>query len=333
MSVNSPLLPRQLTRRAVLSGAAAIAATPALAEGCRIGAPSHHKGPKVWMDMDQVELDAAYDQSAYAPLLNQIQARFATSSETTRARLGAPRRLTYGPTPIEALDLYPAKKPNAPIFIFIHGGRWLRGKAADYGYPADLFVNSGVNYIVLDFIAVDAANGDLRPMADQVRRGIAWVYKNAGSFGGDIKRFYVGGHSSGGHLCGVAMVTDWQKDFGLPADMVTGGLLMSGLYDLKPARLSGTRSAYVKFDDAMEQSMSSQRQIDQLRAPVIVTYGSLETPEFQRQSRDFAAAVKAAGKPVELIEAPNFNHFEMCESLGNPYGPNGLAALKLMKLG
>jgi arylformamidase len=43
-------------------------------------------------------------------------------------------------------------------------------------------------------------------------------------------------------------------------------------------------------------------------------------------------AVKAAGKPVELIEAPNFNHFEMCESLGNPYGPNGRAALKLMKL-
>ena len=78
--------------------------------------------------------------------------------------------------------------------------------------------------------------------------------------------------------------------------------------------------------------MSSLRQIDKLRAPIIVTYGTYETPEFQRQSRDFAAAVKAAGKPVELVEAPNFNHFEMCESLGNPYGPNGHAALKLMKL-
>src|SRR5450759_2038726 len=66
-------------------------------------------------------------------------------------------------------------------------------------------------------------------------------------------------------------------------------------------------------------------------SPHIGTGGN-ETPEFQRQNRDFAAAVKAAGKPVELIEAPNFNHFEMCESLGNPYGPNGRAALKLMKL-
>ena len=188
-----------------------------------------------------------------------------------------------------------------------------------------------MNYIALDFIQVDKANGDLRPMADQVRRAIAWVYKNAASFGGDIRRFYIGGHSSGGHLCGVALVTDWQKDFGLPADMITGGLLMSGLYDLKPARLSGIRSAYIKFDDDMEESLSSIRHLGALRAPIVVTYGTYETPEFQRQSRDFAAAVKAAGKPVELIEAPNFNHFEMCESLGNPYGPNGLAALTLMK--
>jgi arylformamidase len=320
-----------ISRRSLLGTAAALAATPALSEGCRIGPPLHEKGPKVWMDMDQVELDAAYDQSTYAPMINQIQKRYASTSETTRSRLGAPKRLAYGPTPIEGLDLYPAKTANAPIFVFIHGGRWLRGSAKAFGFPADLFVNAGVNYVALDFIQVDAANGDIRLMAEQVRRGIAWIYKSAAGFGADTKRFYVGGHSSGGHLCGVALVTDWQMDFALPADMITGGLLMSGIYDLKPARLSA-RSTYIKFDDAMEQSLSSMRHINMLPAPITVTYGTYETPEFQRQSRDFAAAVKAAGKPVELIEAPDFNHFEMCESLGNPYGPNGLAALKLMKL-
>lgn len=329
--------PAVISRRSLLGTAATIAAapvlttTPALAEGCQVGPPPHEKGPKVWMDLDQVELDAAYDQSFYAPMISQFQKRFASISETTRARLGAPKRFAYGPTPIEGLDLYPARTPNAPIFVFVHGGRWLLGNAKQYGYPADLFVNAGVNYVALDFIQVDAANGDLRQMADQVRRGIAWVYKNAGSFGGDTKRFYIGGHSSGGHLAGVATVTDWQKDFGLPADMISGALLMSGMYDLKPARLSA-RSRYVKFDDDTEQSLSSIRHIDLLRTPITVTYGTFETPEFQRQSRDFAAAVKAAGKPVELVVAPDFNHFEMCESLGNPYGPNGLAALKMMKL-
>ena len=165
-----------------------------------------------------------------------------------------------------------------------------------------------------------------------MRRAVAWVYRNAASFGADPTRLYVGGHSSGGHLCSVALVTDWAKEFGLPADMIRSGLLMSGLYDLKAPRLSA-RSTYINFDDDMEHALSAIRHIDRLRAPVTVTYGTFESPEFMRQAKEFASAVRAAGKPVELIEAPNFNHFEMGESLGNPYGPNGLAALKMMGLG
>lgn len=106
---------------------------------------------------------------------------------------------------------------------------------------------------------------------------------------------------------------------------------MSGMYDLRPVRLS-KRSEYIKFTDEMEQAMSSQRQIEGLRVPLTVTYGTNDTPEFQRQAREFAAAVKNAGKPVELIQAANFGHQEMLESLANPYGPNGRAALALMRI-
>ncbi|HZP76438.1 MAG TPA: alpha/beta hydrolase [Pseudolabrys sp.] len=320
-----------LSRRVVLGGAAALTASPALAAGCQVGPPAHEKGPLVWMGLDQIELDASYDQSVYAPLIGQITKRFVSASAAARVRLGAPKRLAYGSTLIEAVDVFTGKRANAPIFVFIHGGAWLRGEAKAYHFIADLFVNAGVNLVLLDFINVGEADGDLTVMADQVRRGIAWTYKNAASFGGDAGRLYIGGHSSGGHLAGVALVTDWQKDFGLPADCIKGGLLMSGMYEMKPVRLS-KRSSYVKFTDAMEAAMSSQRRIEKLRAPIVVTYGTNETPEFQRQNRDFAAAVKAAGKPAELIEAPDYNHFEMCESLGNPYGPNGRAALKLMQL-
>ena len=331
MMINTAIRRQEISRRTVLASAAATAASPAFGEDCRIGPPPHDKGPPVWMGLDQIELDAAYDQAFYAPLRLQILKRLASNSELTRARLGPPRRESYGPTEVEKLDIYSAKRANAPIFVFIHGGAWLRGEAKDYGYPAELFVNAGAHFVALDFIAIEKAGGDLRVMADQVRRGIAWTYKNATSFGGDPSRFYIGGHSSGGHLCGVALVTDWEKSFGLPPDFVKGGLCMSGMYDMKPVRLS-KRSSYVKFDDDMEQAMSSQRHLDLLRAPVVVTYGTDETPEFQRQNRDFAAAVKSAGKKIELIEAPNYNHFEMVESLSNPYGPNGRAALALMQL-
>ena len=75
------------------------------------------------------------------------------------------------------------------------------------------------------------------PMAEQVRRAVAWVRRNAQSFGGDPERIYVSGHSSGGHLAGVVLTTDWRKDFDLPADTVKGGLCCSGMFDLKPVRL------------------------------------------------------------------------------------------------
>ena len=221
----------RISRRAMLGAAAAMAASPALAEDCRIGPVPHHKGPLVFMDYDQVELDAPYDQVNYEPTIRRVSQRLASNSEAVRARLGAPQRVAYGPSEIEKLDVYRSKAANAPVFVFIHGGNWQLGAAKDYAYPAEMFVAAGAHYVVLDFTNVNEAGGDLGVMAAQVRRGIAWVCKNAASFGGDPSRIYIGGHSSGGHLCGVALITDWQKEFELPADAIKGGLCMSGMYE------------------------------------------------------------------------------------------------------
>jgi arylformamidase len=290
------------------------------------------KAPAVWLDMDQKALDDAYDQARYAPNIRQVVGRYRTNSDLTRVRLGAPKRLSYGSSPIEGMDLYAAKAPNAPINVFLHGGAWRAELAQYYAFPAELFVNAGAHYIAVDFNNVTETNGDLMPMAEQCRRAVAWVYRNAARFGGDPDRIYLSGHSSGGHLGGVVMVTDWEKDFGLPKDVIKGGLLVSGMYDLKPVRLSA-RSSYVTFTDDMEHALSAQRHLDRLNAPVVVAYGSLETPEFQRQSRDFVEAVKKAGKPAEVIRGEGYNHFEFIETMANPYSQLGRAALAQMKLG
>ncbi len=290
------------------------------------------KGPRVWRDLDQAEVDAAYDQAAWAPNRPQLVARYATNSEGVRARLGAPQRFAYGPTPVEALDLYAARRSYAPINVFIHGGAWRRGLAKNYAFPAELFVRAGAHFVVPDFAAaVQDVGGSLLPMAEQVRRAVAWVRRNAYRFGGDPERIFVSGHSSGAHLAAVVLTTDWLKELDLPADTVKGGLCCSGMYDLAPVRLSA-RNAYVAFTDEMEQALSPQRHLDTLTAPLILAYGTLESPEFQRQGRDFAAALRAAGKPVELLVADGYNHFEIIETLTSPYGLLGRAVLEQTKL-
>jgi arylformamidase len=321
----------RVTRRAVIGSGAAGAVVAAGASAQQSARPGREKGPRVWLDLDQNELDDAYTQAVYAPNRDQILARCARSSELARGRLGPPKRFAYGPTAIEGLDVFTTKAANAPVLVFVHGGAWRRGMAKDYAFAAETFVNAGAHYVVLDFINVIEAAGDLTPMAEQVRRGVAWVYRNARSFGGDPERLHVCGQSSGGHLTGVLLTTDWEKEFNLPPTIIKGGVCASGMYDLRPVRLS-VRSSYVKFTDAMEQAFSAQRHLDQLVAPVSVVYGTLETPEFQRQSRDFAAAIKTAGKTVTLALAEGYNHFEVMESLGNPYSTYGRATLAQMKL-
>jgi arylformamidase len=320
-----------ITRRVMLGTAASAIAAPALAQSCQIGVPKREKGPLVFMEYDQFELDIAYKQEYYEPMGRRVLDRLYFTSGDARDHVGEPLRQLYGESEVETLDIYRTDRAKAPIFVFIHGGTWRSGSAWEYGYPAELFVKAGAHYVAIDFASVTDVNGDLGVLATQVRRAIAWVYRNAASFDGDPTRLYVGGHSSGGHLCAVALVTDWAAEFDLPTDTIKGGLCMSGMYEMEPVRLSYRRN-YIAFTDEMADAMSPQRHIAKLAAPVIVSYGAYETPEFQRQARDFAAAVEAIGKPVKLIEG-QYHHNEMAETLGNPYGPNGRAALALLGLG
>lgn len=285
--------------------------------------------PKVFLDYDQAALDRAYDQTAWAPNMQEVLQRRAAASDAVRARLGPPRRVAYGPTPIEQLDVFAPMQPNAPIMVFLHGGAWRSGEARAQAFAAELFLSAGAHLVLPDFATV--MDVGLDGMVAQVRRAVAWVARNASTFGGDPDRVYVGGHSSGGHLAGNVLVTDWAKDFGLPVDLVKGGLCVSGMYDLKAVRLSA-RSSYVRFDDRIEHELSPQRHLDRLRAPVVVAYGERDSPEFQRQSREFAAALDRAGRLRALLIGQGMNHFEMPETLASVDGLLGRAALALMGL-
>ena len=176
------------------------------------------RGPLVWRDMDQKTLDDAYNQAAYAPNMDVILGRIATSSEVARKTLGEPQRVAYGPSEHERLDIYRAtsasggKGASAPVNVFVHGGAWLRSSAAQTAFIAEAIVGAGAHAVLIDFINVDQSNGDLMPLAEQVSRAIAWAWSNAESFGGDRNRFFVSAHSSGAHLASCALSRGWRAN-------------------------------------------------------------------------------------------------------------------------
>ena len=323
-----------LSRRALVASAAScalsVAVDPAQAQRCPAEPPERAKGPPVFRGFDQTDIDEGYDNDIWAFNVKNIDARRAANNEIALSAIGKPQRAAYGPTEIEGLDIYKTRRANAPTLIFIHGGTWRNGKAAQFTVYAEPFVKAGANFVVPDFANVGQTGGDLFPMVDQCRRVVAWVKANAATYGGDPNRLYLCSRSSGSHLASCVLITDWEKQ-GLPLDILKGAVLGSGMYDLEPVSMS-KRQAFVKFTPAAIAELSAIRHIDRIHTPVFIGNGGSETPEFLRQAAEFAAALRAAGKPVQQVVAKGYNHYEMGETIGNPYALLGRAAMDMMGL-
>jgi len=286
----------------------------------------------------QDELDRAYDQSSWAPAQAAILSRYAADSASAR-RAYPPRTERYGDTEAEALDIFAPRQPapaepghpatGVPVLVFLHGGAWLRLAKDDASAPAPTFVDRGAAWVVPNF--ANARQVGLAGMAEQCRRALAWVVRNAAGFDGDPRRVFLAGHSSGAHLGGALLTTDWAAR-GMQADPVRGALLMSGIYELRPAMLSSRRS-YLHATEEEVAALSPMRHLHRITCPVIVSWGDQDNPEFKRQSRVFADALAGMDRLAAQHTLFNTNHFEEPEQLNRPGTVLAQAALGMMGLG
>ena len=276
----------------------------------------------VFLHYTKAELDRNFDQRGWVPNALEVIGRYADRAKVTQERLTRRKDLRYGPGKDELLDFFPAV-PGGPVEIFVHGGAWKNFTKDDFSFPAEPYVAAGINTAVINFSKLPDAR--LPQVVDQVSRAIEWVGKNVKDLGGDPNRIYLSAHSSGAHISAMALTTDWTTR-GLPKDIVKGAVLMSGPYDLRPVPLSA-RSSYVELTPEEIDSLSPQKQAHRINCPVIAIYAEGDTDEFQRQSREFAEALKKAGKLSYFARIPGFNHFELMET----YGDADSEAVRLVK--
>jgi arylformamidase len=166
-------------------------------------------------------------------------------------------------------------------------------------------------------------------MVEQCRRAIAWTARHAAQFGVDPGRLYVGGHSAGGHLAAMMLTTDWTR-FGLPARLLKGGLLLSGLGDLEPVVLAAGNSL-LKLTPQERTALSPLHQLRDVTCPVIVAWGTGDSPEFRRQGGVMAATLRAAGRLAGTFVVPDVNHFEILDVLGSGDSHLATATRALMR--
>jgi arylformamidase len=283
---------------------------------------------KVFLDYTQEQLDQAYDQLYWAPQRDAIQAEIRKACAAVRQAM-PPRTERYGKSDMQLVDIYaPAQAARAPVLVFLHGGAWLRGSRLDVAYPATTVTGRGAAFLAVDFNNVSEV--PLPAMIEQCREAIDWTARHAASFGGDPGRIYLAGHSSGAHLAGCVLLTDWAAR-GLPGDVIKGALLISGMYDLHAPLLSA-RSKYVKITPEEEAAASAIRQLGSIRCPVAVAWSVGDSPEFRRQSQVFAAALQGMGRLASRTETFSANHFEEPRQLEKPDSELSRVLFSLMKI-
>jgi arylformamidase len=313
-----------MKRRSFVVGAAAFAGTASIASRAAFA----QSGRPVFLEYSQEQLNQAYDQSVWAPQVNELLAYDASSSAAVRKTM-PPRTVRYGKSEIEQADIFAA--PNArgaPVLVYIHGGAWLLNSRLDASFPAPTVVGRGAIHFVPDY--ANAKQARLPEMIEQVRGAVEWAVRNAATFGGDPERVYIAGHSSGGHLASCALITDWASR-GLPADTIKGGLLMSGMFDMHPVALS-SRNDYLKLTPGDVQAASAMRHLDRITCPIAIASADLDSPEFKRQSKVFADALAGMGWLASRTTVFAANHFQEPQRLAAPGSELSKALFSLMKI-
>jgi len=284
----------------------------------------------LWRDYDQTALDAQFNLRARTPEHLEFFARWAAEGEALRAtRPDARIDLAYGARPAQKLDFFPTHS-GAPLLIFIHGGYWQSLDKGDFLYLAPAFNAAGVAYASLNYTLAPEAS--IPEMVAEVRRAVAWLAAQGAALGFDAGRMVIAGHSAGGHLAAMVLSTDWEKDFGLPADTIKGGCSISGIYDIEPLRHS-YQQPVLQLTAEVASSHSPIRCLPAAAGPLICAVGSTEPEEFQDQQREYLAAWRAAGLIGFEVALPGRHHFDAVDALGESDQALHRQVLKLVRGG
>ena len=267
--------------------------------------------------MDEEQLDREYNARAMTAAFDKDTIYRERSSRVFET-LERVADLVYDDQSGSKLDLYPAGQ-NSPLFVWIHGGYWRASSKDENAFVAAGLVAAGISVASIDYTLAPAASLD--EIVRQVRAGMAWLTKHAGTYGADTRLLHVGGHSAGGHLVGMLLAGGWLDSFGLRSDLIGTALPVSGLFDLQPLRRTFVNDALGLDAVAASRNSPIEHLPERSTAELIATCGGDESAEFRRQTREYVSCWTERGFRGRELSMPDFHHFDIILELAAPGNP------------
>jgi len=268
-------------------------------------------GPRWHLDIRQ---HGDLVKSAYAPLL----------AAAPKAGVAVQRDLVYGPHPRQVLDLFvpeipglaanPVARQLASVVVFVHGGAFVRGEKCN---PSGMYDNVLYWFARQGFIGVNleyrlAPEFPFPAAVDDVALGMQWVAQRIATFGGDISRILLAGHSAGGTHVASYVFDPLQGYQGLYARAVVllSARLQADVSHENP-NAAGV-SAYFGADLSMHELRSPMTYAACSGLPTFVVTAEFDNPLLDVYGLEFAHRMAVARRRApRYLSLRGHNHVSM----------------------
>jgi arylformamidase len=260
--------------------------------------------------MAKLNLEAEYNNRARVADSAEIMARWAKAAAQARVEFPVERDIAYGPKPRNVFDFYLAGQANAaPLAVYIHGGYWQRGHGHEYAFVARELLARGVSVAIPSYtLCPDAGIADIAAEMELFVEQL-WLKTK--------RRPVLVGHSAGGHLAASLMASRRRRG-DAPADLIRAAVGLSGVYDLPPLIPTSINEA-LRLDEVTARRLSPLFGVKPAHAcQFVAAVGGDESPEFIRQSRQFAAGWSSIQVVSECDVVAGANHFTIVDELCRP---------------
>jgi arylformamidase len=254
-------------------------------------------------------VEREYDNRAAVPGHPAIFARWERDSEFARRTLAGELGLAYGTDPRQRIDLFAARSPRG-FLAFIHGGYWRTLDRSMFAWLAPSYVAAGVSVALVGYRLCPQVT--LGEIVEDTIAATNWMFADARcrAAGAGTAPMVLTGHSAGGHLV-AALFAAPRGRLAFDTALIAGGVAISGVFDLEPLLLYSANED-LRLDAAGARRWSLMQARPTIAAPLVVAAGGAETAEFQRQSREFAAAWAPQARGCLLH--PGLNHFTILDA-------------------
>lgn len=244
------------------------------------------------------------------------------NSMTTDDGYAVASNIPYDANTGMSLDMYNFRgSHDAPVVIFLYGGRWTEGSKEQYKFVGQALTSQGFIAVIPDYRKYPQVR--FPSFVQDAAKAVKWTRDNIQKYGGDPRKIFIMGHSAGAHI--GAMLTlneEYLKAAGGSRSWIRGMIGLAGPYDFLPLTAPDLRDLFGP-PDRYELSQPILF-VDGKNPPMLLLHAEDDETVLVKNTRNLAKAIARAGGPVETliypkIGCPAFNsHYCILATIAAP---------------